>query len=462
MGESLTRVLFLHGREGSPQGKKGTWLRKHYDVVAPVLDTSSIQAAMEEALAALRSEPDVVVGSSFGGAVLLELLHVGAWAGPCVFLAGAGPKLTGHRTLPPGGRAVLVHGLQDDVVPPEDSRALAASRAEDVRLVEVDDDHRLGGILRSGVLRRAIAWAVEPAGFHPRFEISPLLQRQLMAIDRTRGFLEAVRLRPDWAEEVRNRVRVGDALSSLRIEGNSLTLAEAMVLAKGPPPGDLRDSEREFLNYLEAFSAIDELRGDRDYVVRARDLREIHGLLVRGVRGGHRYAGQYRRESVQVGDRVGGDVVVHHSPPDQADVPVLVDELLGWIERSKKKVRPQDRGPTVDDPYVHPVLLAGIAQHRLVWIHPFVDGNGRTARMLTAMLLYVRGYDFKHLFDLSSWYDGNRDAYYGALRVADETGDYTRWLEYFCGGFSNQMYRARRDAAAAAEGVEFEPAETEE
>jgi Fic family protein/predicted esterase len=458
----MTRVLFLHGLEGSPDGKKGRWLRKHHDTVAPTLDTSSIEAALEDALAALSTEPDVVVGSSFGGAVLLEMLHIGAWTGPCVFLAGAGPKLTGRRSLPPGGRTVLIHGLRDDVVPPKDSRDLSASRDDDVRLVEVDDDHRLGGILRSGVLRRAIAWAVTPACFRPRFAITPLLQRQLMTIDRTRGFLEAVRLRPAWAEEMRNRVRVGDALASLRIEGNSLTLAEAMELAKGPPPRDVRDSEREFLNYLEAFSAIDDLRGDRDYVVRARDVREIHGLLVKGVRGGDRYAGQFRREAVQVGDRVGGEVLIHHSPPDQADVPILVQELLDWVARCKKKIRPQDRGPTVDDPYVHPVLLAGIAQHRLVWIHPFVDGNGRTARMLTAMLLYIRGYDFKHLFDLSSWYDGNRDAYYAALRVADETGDYTRWLEYFCGGFSNQMYRARRSAVAAADGVDPEFADGDE
>ena len=79
----MTRVLFLHGLEGSPHGTKGTWLREHYDVVAPALDTSSIEAALEDALAALAAEPDVVVGSSFGGAVLLELLHVGAWRGPC-------------------------------------------------------------------------------------------------------------------------------------------------------------------------------------------------------------------------------------------------------------------------------------------------------------------------------------------------------------------------------------------
>ena len=164
----MTRVLFLHGLEGSPNGRKGTWLRERYELVAPDLDTSSVEAALKDALIALETKPDVIVGSSFGGAVLLELLHLGAWRGPCIFLAGAGPKITGRQTLPPGGRAVLVHGLQDDVVPPEHSRILAASRDADVQLVEVDDDHRLGGILESGVLSQAIAWAVEPVGLHPR------------------------------------------------------------------------------------------------------------------------------------------------------------------------------------------------------------------------------------------------------------------------------------------------------
>jgi len=99
------------------------------------------------------------------------------------------------------------------------------------------------------------------------------------------------------------------------------------------------------------------------------------------------------------------------------------------------------------------VLVAGIVQHRLVWIHPFVDGNGRSARMFSTLLLHQRGYDFQYLFNLSDYYNRNRDKYYQALRTADETGDYTRWLEYFCGGFSLQMFRIRKQAAANAAAV---------
>jgi len=97
-------------------------------------------------------------------------------------------------------------------------------------------------------------------------------------------------------------------------------------------------------------------------------------------------------------------------------------------------------------------MVAGIAQHRLVWIHPFVDGNGRTARLFTTMLLYMRGYDFKYLFDLSSYYNHNRDAYYAALRTVDQTGDYTQWLHYFMGGFAKQMFNIRRQALECAKG----------
>ena len=122
----------------------------------------------------------------------------------------------------------------------------------------------------------------------------------------------------------------------------------------------------------------------------------------------------------------------------------MTEALLAWIQAGKEK------GDGSGDPWVHPVIQAGIAQHRLVWIHPFVDGNGRTARMFTTLLLYQRGYDFKYLFDLSSYYNRNRDDYYRALRSADASGDYTEWLIHFLGGFAYQMVRIQELARSGA------------
>jgi len=276
--------------------------------------------------------------------------------------------------------------------------------------------------------------------FEPRFRLIPRIQRQIKAIESTAGFLEAVRLRADWASEVRSLTQVRDALASVQIEGSSLTLEQAFALAQRLPTRELRSSEREFCNYLRAFDAIDGLRGERSAVVTRGDLLNLHRLLMDGVRGGERFAGQIRREDVKVGDRAEGETVIHHHPPSWARVEREVEELLAWIEAVK------ERGDGDGDPWVHPVIRAGIAQHRLVWIHPFVDGNGRTARMFTTLLLYQRRYDFKYLFDLSSYYNQDRDEYYRALRTADASGDYTEWLVYFLGGFSYQMVEIQEKA----------------
>lgn len=281
--------------------------------------------------------------------------------------------------------------------------------------------------------------------FDPKFTLLPKMQRQIKAIENTNGFLEAVRLQPEWCQRMRRETQVRDALASVQIEGNTLTLEEAFALAEELPDRKLRDSEREFANYLQAFEAIEGLRGERDARISRGDLLNLHRLLVDGVRGGERFAGTTRREKVSVGDRLGDETVIHHDPPPFTEVDDEIGDLMEWIERTK------GRGEGADDPWIHPVIQAGIAQHRLVWIHPFLDGNGRSARMFTAMLLFQRGYDFKYLFDLSSYYNNNRDKYYRALRTADATADYTEWLLYFLGGFSYQMVRIKQRASKGAQ-----------
>ncbi len=286
--------------------------------------------------------------------------------------------------------------------------------------------------------------------FEPKFHLLPQIQRQIKAIENTTGFLEAVRFREDWIQEVRAQTHVEDALASVQIEGSSVTLEQAFRLSGQLPDRDLSDAEREFTNYLQAFEAIDSFRGERSAVIRTGDLLNIHGLLVKDVRGGARFAGQLRREDVSVGDREDGRTIVHHQPPHWSRVEQELAELLDWIELTKKK------GKGTSDAWVHPVIQAGIAQHRLVWIHPFVDGNGRSARMFTTLLLYQRGYDFKYLFDLSSYYNRDRDRYYAALRTADASQDYTDWLIYFLGGFSFQMVRIKERAGKGAASLALE------
>ena len=78
---------------------------------------------------------------------------------------------------------------------------------------------------------------------------------------------------------------------------------------------------------------------------------------------------------------------------------------------------------------VHPVLVAGIAQFQLVHIHPFVDGNGRTSRLLSTLVLYRPGYDFKRLFTISEFYDRDRAAFYSAHPTGPRSDNGPHWMD---------------------------------
>lgn len=114
-----------------------------------------------------------------------------------------------------------------------------------------------------------------------------------------------------------------------------------------------------------------------------------------------------------------------YTPPPSQEVPPLMMAFVSWLNSE------QD---------IHPILVAGIAQFQLVHIHPFVDGNGRTARLLSMLCMYRQGYDFKRLFTLSEFYDRDRSSYYRAIQsVRLRDLDLTEWLDHFTSGLSSQL-----------------------
>jgi len=93
---------------------------------------------------------------------------------------------------------------------------------------------------------------------------------------------------------------------------------------------------------------------------------------------------------------------------------------------------------------MHPVLVAAIAHYELVRIHPFVDGNGRTARALATLIMTMQKFDIKRFFTLDDFYDSDRVAYYAALKRTNETyPDCTSWLEYFLAGVEISLSRVK-------------------
>jgi uncharacterized protein len=151
------RVQFIHGLLSSPQGAKAQHLARHFTTRTPEMDTRNFEACVDVQAAILcEFHPHVVVGSSYGGAIAVDLLQRGLWRGPTLLLAQAALRRGQPAKLPGGVTIWLVHGTRDEIIDPEDSRELARSGSPDrVRLFEVDDVHALHATVEDG---RLVAW----------------------------------------------------------------------------------------------------------------------------------------------------------------------------------------------------------------------------------------------------------------------------------------------------------------
>jgi Fic family protein len=222
---------------------------------------------------------------------------------------------------------------------------------------------------------------------------------------------------------MRSRALLLEAHHTTHIEGTHLTLeqAERLFAGQAVPEADPEDV-RELLNYRDAFEFVSGYLNDGGPITEGL-IREIHRRLVADVRGGAAHPGEYRRVQNYVANSKTGQII--YTPPPPMDVPPLMANLVCWLN-----------APTE----IHPVLVSGIAQFQLVHIHPFVDGNGRTSRLLSTLCLYRAGYDFKRLFSISEYYDRDRASFYAAIQGVREQGmDLTGWLDYFVDGLATQM-----------------------
>lgn len=259
--------------------------------------------------------------------------------------------------------------------------------------------------------------------FEPRFSDSHAIMADLTRIERARGFLEAATLSENWIRQMGERALVLEAHHTTHIEGTRLTLEQSEQLLAGEPmPGVDPNDARELLNYRSVFEFVSAWLGSGGPLTEGL-VREIHKRLVEGVRGGSAAPGDYRRIQNYVVNSSTGEVV--YTPPPAYDVPILMSELTNWLNQES---------------HVHPVLASGIAQFQLVHIHPFLDGNGRTSRLLSTLCLYTAGYDFKRLFTISEYYDRNRSAFYRALQgVREHDMDLTGWFDFFTAGLATQL-----------------------
>jgi len=269
--------------------------------------------------------------------------------------------------------------------------------------------------------------------FKPKFTITHKINNSLLDIERARGFLEAAQLKGKWIREMQSEAIALEAHHSTHIEGTRLTLDQAKRILTGKKVSGVHlDDKKELLNYKKAMNFVSQYLEKEDPITEGL-IREIHKILVKGVRGNLANPGNYRKVQNYVVDAINNEII--YTPPPPYEVPHLMRELVEWLNAPKD---------------ISPILTAGIAQFQFVHIHPFVDGNGRAARLLCTLLLYKNGYDFKRLFSLSEFYDQDRRGYYHAIQtVRSNNMDMTFWLEYFINGLKTQMLEVKNRGESA-------------
>jgi Fic family protein len=254
--------------------------------------------------------------------------------------------------------------------------------------------------------------------FKPNFQYTDKIVNNLTQIAVAREVVLNSPLIPKWEVSLRREAIIRSAHSSTSIEGNRLSFEQVSDLAHGREVMATRKDKQEVLNYLKVLEDIDKLiRGKK---ITEQDILNIHKMVTQDTLENPNDCGVYRNRYVVVSNRLTGKVIFR--PPSDEDVPKLVNNLVEWLNSSDTKE-------------LDPVIEAGVAHYEFVRIHPFVDGNGRTARVLATLILYLRGFDAKQFFCLDDYYDSDRQAYYEVLRsIEQRTLDLTHWLEYFVEG----------------------------
>lgn len=268
--------------------------------------------------------------------------------------------------------------------------------------------------------------------FKPRYTITNLLLANIKRITtliielNNRHFPDVVLV------ELERTAREVSSYASTSIEGNPLPLTEVKKILK-TKPAYIRESEKEVLNYNQALQDLDRKLAPGEVKLSLKLILDTQELVTRDLIPSFE-SGKLRENPVVVNDPRTGQVV--YLPPDAIDVKPLIEALIKFINKNKNKI--------------DPLILSGLLHKQMVIIHPFMDGNGRTTRLITKALLAQMGLNTFNLFSFENYYNKNVTRYfqtvgeYGNYYELVEKINFTQWLEYFTAGIIDELLRVQK------------------
>ncbi len=269
--------------------------------------------------------------------------------------------------------------------------------------------------------------------FTPKYTVTPAIAKALASIEMSRKAIVEQLTANSKVEDLREAALIATTHHSTAIEGNQLSLAEVSVIVKsGKHFLNQIGDESEVYQYYKALEAVERLAHVHS-MVREQEIQLLHGLA---------FAGQNKATPYREGPEVirAGKHIVY-IPPIASNVPRLMGGLVEWINCMAAEGLPVP-------------IIAGMAHYQLATIHPYSDGNGRTARLLTMLILHKYGYGLGGVYCLDEYYSNNLAEYYIALTVGinphyhdgkRSEADLSEFLEYFVIGMAEALAKARSE-----------------
>ena len=268
----------------------------------------------------------------------------------------------------------------------------------------------------------------------PKYTITDKLVFTIREIGEAMGSIKGFNLTGKTLAKLELDARELSSFASTSIEGNPLALTDVKRLLKTKKEY-VRDTEREVLNYNQALQNLYHSVHSQKFRLDSAALEKVQKQVTEGLMDNPADSGHFRQAPVIIRNPRKQDEVVF-MPPDAKDVKRLMTELMGFITSHIGKI--------------DPVILAGLFHKQCVIIHPFMDGNGRSTRLLTTAILGTAGLDLFEIFSFESYYNQNITRYFkyvgleGDYYELQDTIDFTGWLEYFAEGILDELSRMRK------------------
>ncbi len=283
----------------------------------------------------------------------------------------------------------------------------------------------------------------------PTYVMNPAIVQKLMEIEAARAIVENTPLSPAVEAELRYKARLRSTHYSTRIEGNRLTLKEAqdVIEKKKMTLHGRRRDVGEVRNYWDALLKVEDWASQK--MVFSEDLiRRLHAIIQKGLRS---RPSAYRDGQNIIRDSQSGGIV--YMPPEAKDVGILMAALVRWVHKAEKQ-------------HIPVPVIAALVHYQFVTIHPYYDGNGRTARLLATFILHRGGYGLHGFFSMEEHHARDLAGYYESLAVHQHHNYYfgraqaelTSWIEYFVCLLARVFTQAKEEALRLGEtGIVCEP-----